>query len=105
MTSYAVRQRTREIGLRMALGAGRGAVLRMVLRETLRLILIGGGIGLVGAFALTRIMAGLLYGVSATDFATFAIVPVLLGLVALLAGFIPAQRASRIDPMVALREE
>jgi putative ABC transport system permease protein len=103
--SYSVSQRTREIGIRMALGASSGIVLRMVLKEALKIILVGGGLGIIAAFTLTRIMTSLLYGVSATDPVTFLAVPLLLSAVALLAAFIPARRAAQVDPMVALRSE
>jgi len=103
--AYAVSRRTQEIGIRMALGAQTRDVLRMIGREGLELALIGIGVGLVGALALTRLMSSLLFGVSPTDATTFAVVPVLLGVVALAACYLPARRAARVDPTVSLRYE
>src|SRR6266404_315544 len=105
VVSYIVGQRTREIGLRLALGAHQSHVMRWVLSEGARMALIGVGIGLAAALVLTRLMAGLLYGVSAMDPLTFTVVAVLLMGVAMAACYIPAWRAMRVDPMVALRHE
>ena len=103
--SCAVRNRVNEIGIRRALGAEARDVLRMVVGSAMSLALGGLALGLLAAFALTRVLAGFLYGVSATDPLTFAAVAILLTAVALLASFIPARRAARVDPMIALREE
>ncbi|MFZ0818621.1 MAG: ABC transporter permease [Candidatus Acidiferrales bacterium] len=103
--AYSVAQQTRELGIRIALGASRGDVLSLVLGRGLRLVAIGAGIGLAASFALTRLMSALLFGVKPTDSATFAGVTLLLLIVAFAACWIPARRATRVDPMVALRYE
>jgi putative ABC transport system permease protein len=103
--SYAVSRRTREIGVRIALGAGRGDVLRMMLRHGLLLTVLGLALGSVAALSLTRLIKTMLYGVGATDPLTFVAVALLLAGVALLACWIPARRATKVDPMAALRTE
>jgi predicted permease len=103
--AYSVTQRTQEIGIRMALGAQPAKIMTMIVRNSFILVIAGIVIGLVGAFAVTRVMASLLYGVTATDKLTFAGPPFILTAVALLASYFPAKRAARVDPTVALRNE
>jgi putative ABC transport system permease protein len=105
LISFSTVQRTREIGVRMALGAQRGDVLKLVMREGISLALIGVALGLVAVAAASRLMKSLLFGVSSTDPLTFACVAILLTLVASLACYIPARRATKVDPLVALRYE
>jgi putative ABC transport system permease protein len=105
LMSYSVEQRTQEIGIRMALGAGRGEMMKMILGQGMRLVLVGVAIGLAAAFGLMRLLGSLLFGVKATDPLTFAAVAITLSAVALLAAFVPAQRATRVDPTTALRQE
>ena len=105
VTSYAVAQRTQEIGIRMALGAQMRDVLKLVLRSAMSLVLIGAVLGLAGAYAATRVMSSLLFGVTPTDLATFIAVPLVLFVVALMASLVPARRATKVDPLVALRYE
>lgn len=103
--SYGVAQRTNEIGVRIALGAATRDVTAMVVGQGMKLALIGVGVGLVASFAITRVMSSLLFNVSATDLVTFATVSALLVLTALLASYLPARRATKIDPMTAMRSE
>jgi putative ABC transport system permease protein len=105
VTAYVVTQRTREIGIRMALGAQLGDVLKMMLRYAMSLVIIGTIVGVAGAYAVTRVMSNLLFQVTPTDLATFVAVPVILLLVALVACLIPARRATKVDPLITLRYE
>jgi ABC-type antimicrobial peptide transport system permease subunit len=105
VTSYTIAQRTQEIGIRMVLGARMSDVLKLVLRNGIFLALIGAAVGVAGAFATTRVMSSLLFGVAPTDLATFTAVVVVLVIVALVACYIPARRATKVDPLVALRYE
>jgi putative ABC transport system permease protein len=103
--SYAVEQRTREVGIRMALGARRGEVVRLVLGRGMMIVLVATVVGLAAAFAAARLIRGQLFGITASDPVTFAGVPVVLAVVALLACYLPARRASRVDPAIALRSD
>jgi ABC-type antimicrobial peptide transport system permease subunit len=103
--AFLVNQRTREIGVRMALGAGRQDVLRLVLRDALGLAVVGVVLGVAASLALTRILASMLFEVSATDATAFAAAPLLLVVVALTAALVPAYRATRMSPVTALRSE
>lgn len=105
ITRYSVSRRMQEFGIRIALGANRNDVLRLVLRKGLMPVFIGAGVGLAGTIALARVLSSLLYQLSPWDPVTYAAVSLLLAGVALLAGYLPARRAARIDPMVALRYE
>jgi len=102
--AYSVTQRTQEIGIRMALGAQKSDVLGLVIRQGMALAAIGVMVGLAGAFALTRVIGNLLFGVTVTDPATFFAIPLLLLLVALVACYLPAHRAARLDPTKALAQ-
>src|SRR4029077_18040235 len=103
--AYSVSQRTREIGIRIALGAQRSSVLGLIMGQGAKLAVAGVGAGLIGAFALTRLMESLLFGVSSRDLATFAVVPGIVLVLILVGCYIPAHRATQLDPVVALREE
>jgi len=103
--SYSVTQRTHEVGIRMALGAAHRDVLRLFMGQGMRLVLLGLVIGLSGALVLTRLLSSLLFGVSTTDIATFVAVGAGLTIVGVFACFIPARRATKVDPLVALRYE
>jgi ABC-type antimicrobial peptide transport system permease subunit len=103
--AYSVNQRTAELGLRMALGARPGDLFKLVTAESVKLIVAGLGLGLAGALAITQFLSGTLYEVSPTDPATFAVISITLAAVALAACYLPARRATKVDPMVALRRE
>ena len=103
--AYAVVERTREIGIRMALGAQRSSVLALVLRQGAILTTVGIALGLAGAAAATRVLQSMLFGVAPLDATTFVAVSLMFGAVATLASYVPARRATRVDPMVALRNE
>jgi putative ABC transport system permease protein len=105
LISFGVTQRTREMGVRVALGARPGDIIGLVLRDGVRLAVLGVAIGVAGALAATRLLAGLLYHVSSTDPTTFVIVPLVLTATAALANYLPARRAAGIDPVVALQSE
>jgi putative ABC transport system permease protein len=103
--SYAVAQRTHEIGVRMAMGAEVRDVLGLVAGQTMRLVGVGIALGLLGAFAITRVLGGFLYGIASTDLVSFVTIPLFLGIVATVASIVPAMRAARLSPTVSLRTE
>src|SRR5262245_56687234 len=103
--SYAVSRRTREIGVRMALGARARNVLQMILKEAIILVVLGMATGWIAAAIISRLLAGFLYGISPLDAITFVFIPIVLVLVALVASYLPARRATKVDPIVALRYE
>ena len=105
IVSYAVSRRTREVGIRMSLGADRAHVIRMLMGSGMKLVVIGSGIGLAMAFFASRLLTELLFNVMATDLTTFLLVPLVLAGVAMIAAYVPARRASRVDPAAALRTE
>jgi putative ABC transport system permease protein len=105
LSAYAVVRRTREIGIRMAVGATSGQILGLIVRHGLGLILVGVGVGILGSLALAKVIARFLYGITATDVPTFVAVLILFTTVALIATYVPARRAARIDPTVAFRYE
>jgi putative ABC transport system permease protein len=103
--SYSVTQRTREIGIRMALGASKTEILKLIISKGMMLTAIGIVLGVAGAYALTRAVRSLLFGVGSLDLAIFVIVPMVFAVIAVFACFLPARRASQVDPLVALRSE
>jgi ABC-type antimicrobial peptide transport system permease subunit len=105
LMSYSVARRTNEIGIRMALGARKGDVLRLVMGESMTLVIIGIVVGVAASLAASRLVTSLLYGLAATDVATLAAAMVVLGTVSAIAGYLPARRATRVDPLVALHYE